>query len=407
MSERGMGLLLLTTKSVVRRPLGWMCCVAAVAAACASLGVTLAGCDRANTGEMTIRDVVWMDSSRSLAVAVMEERDKQPLQSWLYLVSTDGSGQQRFHVPDGVIMGLSPWRAGHRLLFGFRYSDPQGEIAWARGADIGVSDLHTAPRLLGYPGFNVLPDCNEESGEVAFYHVPPLSEERPWEDIPEGPGIWVTEVGSPGLGRRLTRPGARAHEADGGPHWSPNGSAIAFLRIRLYSSPSEPEDERDLWLVLPDGSEERQVTTLGDFAPYPLMWSQDGQSVAFLRSGRGTGSRPPLSLWSVDVLGKHLRRILSWEDLLSPDDARDVVLSPGFTRLAIRRGSETMRPMELWVIEAETGARTRLDSADDIGPLAWSPDGERLAYARDRTDLCIADWDGRGRWESRHVWSVP
>ena len=118
------------------------------------------------------------------------------------------------------------------------------------------------------------------------------------------------------------------------PAWSPDGSLIAF-RGGAY------DDERGLYLMRPDGSEQRRISTVdgvnGDFA---ATWSPDGRHLAFQ-----TGRR-------------------------------------------------------LWVIGIDGSDEHLIDDASFVGAPSWSPDGSLLAWLHSSADLDapgefdVADADG-------------
>jgi hypothetical protein len=154
----------------------------------------------------------------------------------------------------------------------------------------------------------------------------------------------------------LAAPPGRSEDYD--PAWSPDGSALAFIRVTLDA---EGEQRAARLLVsAPDGSaatpvvEDRRATLAGP------TWSPDGGALAFARLT--LGHRAILS--EIVIVGR------------DGSGARTVVTS----RAALRRGF-------VYILEP-----------------AWSPDGSTIAYTRwrldrrsyFRPDLRAVGLDGRG-----------
>jgi dipeptidyl aminopeptidase/acylaminoacyl peptidase len=134
----------------------------------------------------------------------------------------------------------------------------------------------------------------------------------------------------------------------------------------------------DILVAEPDGSEPRRLTTGPDNDSNPT-WSRDGRRLAFWSTPEGStlarlvivdadgGSRSELLpaegwLFQTFIIGSSN---ISW----SPDDARIATIVSGVTGTTIA------------LIDAATGAFTTLDiEAFNASFLAWSPDGEWLAY---------------------------
>ena len=102
------------------------------------------------------------------------------------------------------------------------------------------------------------------------------------------------------------------------PMWSPDGRTIAFT---YTDDPTDANADQDIYLMNPDGSNPRQLTSGPDRDACPI-WSPDGRTLVFL-SDRET-NREGNRAWLIRADGAGLRR-------LSPDDDAYVDSPPAWT----------------------------------------------------------------------------
>jgi Tol biopolymer transport system component len=203
-------------------------------------------------------------------------------------------------------------------------------------------------------------------------------------------------------------------EEENAPHWSPDGSSVAFSRESRMSH---------LFVADLRAHTKRQLTQGPDWDGRPII-SRDGQWVAFLRRSSTLASNVPriciMSLADSTVKSLELggldpqvdRHFISW----SPDDRELVVAasdqngnidiyrvprenegpppmritidpgidaeptwSPDGTSIAYLRMGEG--ESEIWVIPAHGGLARRVSQGQDMceGPV-WAPDSDHLAY---------------------------
>lgn len=200
----------------------------------------------------------------------------------------------------------------------------------------------TRIQLVGDP--RIAPDARR----VAFV-VTTLSEETD-EYLSN---IWMVDVAG-GEPRRFTTGPRR----DLAPHWSPDGTRLAFLSER------EPKQKAQLWVMPAEGGEPVRLTDLKNGVSAP-EWSPDGTHLVFVS------------------------RVGGCQEPDSEEDRRKSKPPRIITTLKYRFNGEGFiydRRAHLFVIAADGGGAPRQitdGDFDDLDPT-WSPDGRWLAFSSAR-----------------------
>ena len=163
-----------------------------------------------------------------------------------------------------------------------------------------------------------------------------------------------------------------------------------------------------------EGTPARRLTTEVDRSNYPA-WSPDGRRLAYVRRD-STGppteplTQPPTQLLTMAADGSDARVIVS------PDNSpiawlasRPPAWSPDGQRIAFA-GADADSWVGVYSVAADGSDLRRL--ADSVGPPTWSPDGSRLAFVKPDRDLLsvytiAADGSDIRRAATLTDWPIP
>lgn len=254
----------------------------------------------------------------------------------VYMLDRDGGQPQRLRHP-GFEFSPSISPDGTRLVFSTN-RDGDNEIATA---DLHGTGVRVLTRNRASDG---LPAWSPHGTELAFV-----------SDRGGDREIYVMNADGTQQ-RRLTTVSGN----DEAPSWSPDGSLIVFDH--------HDGSTVEIWVTTSDGSDARLVTRVDGFDPnvgHP-SWSPDGSRVVFSDYGRGQSR-----LLSVAIDGSNLTtRITKRAPLIDPFVSKDGTI------VFETRG-------DLYVLAPDSDETTRLTRTVGVEFRAtWSPDGQRLVYAR-------------------------
>jgi Tol biopolymer transport system component/DNA-binding winged helix-turn-helix (wHTH) protein len=224
--------------------------------------------------------------------------------------------------------------------------------------------------LTAYPGYEVSPSLSPDGSQVAF------SWNGPTEDNYD---IYVKLVG---LGRplRLTTNPAW----DDSPAWSPDGRLIAFQRFNSKIS-------ADVFIIPALGGAERKVATMSMRGtlqlfhnwklPPNLTWTPDAKWIAF--GGRTSYDETP-GIWLVAADGTEKRRLTQvtghefgdWGPAFSPDGRKLAFIR----ERTLSASAVYVLPLSSAFTPAGVPERVTRESTSIQG-LAWIPDGSGLVYS--------------------------
>jgi Tol biopolymer transport system component len=161
---------------------------------------------------------------------------------------------------------------------------------------------------------------------------------------------------------------------------SPNGKALSYFGFYRSGSP-----DRGLFTVPVEGGTATRVAMIGPDG-YAPEWSPDGSQIAFIR-GRESDSPSPNNIFVVPRGGGEPRQVSTDADRV---EISNLAWSPDGELIAFFGQDNTLR-----VIPAEGGSSRILvpSQSDPWCGIDWSPDGKRIAYTT-ASGLQVVSRDG-------------
>jgi Tol biopolymer transport system component len=169
------------------------------------------------------------------------------------------------------------------------------------------------------------------------------------------------------------------------PMWSPDGTKIAFMANLEYKT-------YNLYIMNADGTRIRKITDANGIDVSNIAWSPDGTKLAFDHACGTTGdSLCPIDIYTVNVDGTGLAKLTTNSPNNHVEDV-EPAWSPDGTRIAfsdIRSGDFT----SIYVMNPDGNNRMRLTNGSYDHSPSWSPDGTKVAFRR-LYDVYVMNADG-------------
>jgi Tol biopolymer transport system component len=293
---------------------------------------------------------------------------EKPLEFGLYTVQAEGGKATMVsHGGYPVVPRFSP--DGERL-FHFNKAN-EGSGSWQRLAISVVSaeggDVTNLPLVsdekIYIPGWGGGNRVSPDGKKIVFAGK-----------TPKDPGlqfhIWTIPVNG-GKPKQLTESPVEC--SDMFPCWSPDGSAVAFVRGRASKNYAEGFVETNIYVVDKDGGEPKPLTAESDRVNFsPIAWSPDGKMLAYYSIESSiniipAGGGKPRVVCQVEA--NNVNTELAW--------------SPNSKQIAFNHWMGSVDEPGIKIVSLEDGniVDIETDLVDtNVYHLDWSPDGKKLVF---------------------------
>ena len=207
------------------------------------------------------------------------------------------------------------------------------------------------------------------------------------------------------------------------PQLSPDGVLVAF--VRTSTDPSSLKRNSDIWVVPADGSGTPRLLVGGEKSENTPRWAPDGHHIAFISTRDGAPQ-----VYVADADGSHIRQVTKVENgvqpplVFSPNGemlafVADVKMAPDpgvavhhITRLFYRHWDEWRENVRhhVFVVPVAGGSATDLTAGDYDSPptqqedaaVTFTPDSRAVVFVSNREGVDKETWT-----TNTDIWSVP
>jgi Tol biopolymer transport system component len=210
-------------------------------------------------------DSSWSPDGSKVAFVHARNPERGPFEIWV--VNADGSGLKRLTRHRGL-SGSPAWSPdGRKIVYATDAGRRPPLRLFVMNVDGSGQRRLTSNRRLDFADPQWSPDGDSIAFAITRFPATPRGFPRGFDS-----SIAVVDADDGGNLRRLT-PRGGADELN--PNWSPDGTAIAFERNRLFDV-----RQSDIWLMNADGSGKRRITATRVYETNPVF-SPDSTRIAF------------------------------------------------------------------------------------------------------------------------------
>jgi len=189
-------------------------------------------------------------------------------------------------------------------------------------------------------------------GDLALYSVKTIDQDK---------NNYISHIHLVDLTTGISQQFTFGKTRDTQPRWSPNGELIAFTRTK--------NGESNIWLIPLSGGESRKLTNLEEGMFGSIAWSPDGENITF-------EYRLTHQDWTKKAIEEREKKGLT-------NPARVI------TKLHYRRDGEGFRdhPQQVWICDATSGEVKQITDGDwENRDPTWSPDSQWVSFISNRSD---------------------